>query len=317
MSSYMNKYDLFLEPKITEQGNHMVMTNVQKQGKVKYVNIDSKFKDEYFDNVNENKNADLLANQLSLSTFTMTLPEKITDVKSITVKSVEIPNSYYNISSHLGNNYMKVKKISNSVEELITLPDGQYDLQGIQNTVNNLLSVNAGFTDLTIQLSNDSVTTVTSSVDYNLIFGVNAKGEHDKFRFRSKLGYMLGFRNATYSVESTTISSESLPNLNSTKYIYLALEEFNKNKQNSFTTPLSNSLINNNILSRMTVNNGASTFGDLIVTNYSNGNLISDKRNYSGTVDLQKIKVSLLDENGNPLDLNGLDYSFCLEVEHV
>ena len=40
-----------LEPKITEQGNHMVMTNVQKQGKVKYINIDSKFKDEYFDNV--------------------------------------------------------------------------------------------------------------------------------------------------------------------------------------------------------------------------------------------------------------------------
>ena len=134
----MNKYDLFLEPKITEQGNHMVMTNVQKQGKVKYVNIDSKFKDEYFDNVNENKNADLLANQLSLSTFTMTLPEKITDVKSITVKSVEIPYSYYNISSHLGNNYMKVKKVSNGVEELITLPDGQYDLQGIQNKVNNL-----------------------------------------------------------------------------------------------------------------------------------------------------------------------------------
>ena len=52
----MNKYDLFLEPRITEQGNHMVMTNVQKQDKVKYVNVDSKFKDEYFDNVNENKN---------------------------------------------------------------------------------------------------------------------------------------------------------------------------------------------------------------------------------------------------------------------
>ena len=317
MSSYMNKYDLFLEPKITEQGNHMVMTNVQKQGKVKYVNIDSKFKDEYFDNVNENKNADLLANQLSLSTFTMTLPEKITDVKSITVKSVEIPYSYYNISSHLGNNYIKVKKVSNGVEELITLPDGQYNLLGIQNTLNNLLTVNAGFSDINIQLSSDSNTTITTSVDYIFNFGINAVGEHDKFRFRSKLGYMLGFRNAEYIIESTTVSSEALPNLNSTKYIYLALEEFNKNKQNSFTTPLSNSLINNNILSRMTVNNGASTFGDLIVTNYSNGNLISDKRNYSGTIDLQKIKVSLLDENGNPLALNGLDYSFCLEVEHV
>ena len=77
---------------------------------------------------------------------------------------------------------------------------------------------------------------------------------------------MLGFRNATYNVESTTVASESLPNINSTKYIYLAFEEFNKNKQNSFTTPLSK---------------------------------------------------SLLDENGNPLALNGLDYSFCLEIEHI
>ena len=128
---------------------------------------------------------------------------------------------------------------------------------------------------------------------------------------------MLGFRNATYNVESTTVASESLPNINSTKYIYLAFEEFNKNKQNSFTTPLSKSLINNNILARMTVNNNATTFGDLIVTNPSNGNLISDKRSYNGTVDLQRIKVSLLDENGNPLALNGLDYSFCLEIEHI
>lgn len=317
MSGYMNKYDLFLEPKITEQGNHMVMTNVQKQDKVKYVNVDSKFKDEYFDNVNENKNADLLANQLSLSTFTMSLPEKITDVKSITVKSAEIPKSYYNISTHLGNNYMKVKKVSNNVEEVIIVPDGQYDLQSLQNKLNLLLTVNAGFSDINVQLTADSNTTITSSVDYIFMFAVNPEGEHDKFRFRNKLGYMLGFRNAIYNVESTTITSESLPNVNSTKYIYLALEEFNKNKQNSFTTPLSNSLINNNILARMTVNNSATTFGDLIVTNPSNGNLISDKRSYNGTVDLQRIKVSLLDENGNPLALNGLDYSFCLEIEHI
>lgn len=313
----MNKYDLFLEPRITEQGNHMVMTNVQKQDKVKYVNVDSKFKDEYFDNVNENKNADLLANQLSLSTFTMTLPEKITDVKSITVKSAEIPKSYYNISTHLGNNYMKVKKVSNKVEELITVPDGQYDLQSLQNKLNLLLTVNAGFSDVNVQLTADSNTTITSSVDYIFNFGINAEGEHDKYRFRNKLGYMLGFRNGTYSMESTTVTSESLPNINSTKYIYLAFEEFNKNKQNSFTTPLSKSLINNNILARMTVNNNATTFGDLIITNPSNGNLISDKRSYNGTVDLQRIKVSLLDENGNPLALNGLDYSFCLEIEHV
>jgi len=44
--------------------------------------------------------------------------------------------------------------------------------------------------------------------------------------------------------------------------------------------------------------------------------LICDERIYAGKVDLQKLKVQLLNEAGIPLNLNGLDFSFCLEVLH-
>ena len=42
---------------------------------------------------------------------------------------------------------------------------------------------------------------------------------------------------------------------------------------------------------------------------------MSDTRYYNGKVDLQKLYIQILNEWGNPVDLNGLDFSFCLEVE--
>ena len=68
MSGYLDKHNLFLEPQTSQYGNHMVMTNVHKKSKTKYINIDSKFRDEFYDNVYANKNADLQANQLAQST---------------------------------------------------------------------------------------------------------------------------------------------------------------------------------------------------------------------------------------------------------
>ena len=47
MTSFDNKYNLFLDAKTNQYGRHMVMSNVQKQTMVKYVNIDTKFRDEY------------------------------------------------------------------------------------------------------------------------------------------------------------------------------------------------------------------------------------------------------------------------------
>ena len=39
MSQYFDKSDLFLDPKVKQYGSHMVMSNVHKPTKTKYVNI--------------------------------------------------------------------------------------------------------------------------------------------------------------------------------------------------------------------------------------------------------------------------------------
>ena len=58
------------------------------------------------------------------------------------------------------------------------------------------------------------------------------------------------------------------------------------------------------------------SFGNILPANNFNGLLLTDRRSYNGRVDLQKLKIQLTDEYGTPVDLNGLGFSLCLEVEY-
>ena len=69
MSKYFDNKETFLVATTTQYGNHIVMTNVMKPGKTKYINIDTRFKDNY--------ETDVLSKQ------TITLPERYTEVRNI------------------------------------------------------------------------------------------------------------------------------------------------------------------------------------------------------------------------------------------
>ena len=88
MSQYFDNKGLFMEPTVSQYGNHMVMTNVHKETKKKKINIDTRFSDEY--------------NLASTASVAITLPERIPDVTSMFVSSLELPMSFYNISAALG-----------------------------------------------------------------------------------------------------------------------------------------------------------------------------------------------------------------------
>jgi hypothetical protein len=53
-----------------------------------------------------------------------------------------------------------------------------------------------------------------------------------------------------------------------------------------------------------------------LTANVSIGYLLSDTRCYTGKKDLQKLGVELVNEYGNTVNLNGLDFSVALEIEH-
>lgn len=294
MSEY-NNMDLFLEPKTKQYGSHMVMTNVHKQSKTKLVNVDMKFRDEY--------------NYSQIANYNITLPERINDVKSIEIMNIEIPISYYNISSNLGNNYFKVMNPDGSSPVVITIPDGQYTDTILAEKLKEFQ--NQSF----IIFNFDGSRFKFSAENRKIEFDIDSTGNSDKYNFKSKLGWLLGFRNTSYIITSS-ITSEALVDLNGPRYLYLAVDEFNnKGNQNSFITPVSKSMINKKVIARIAINNAFFKYGNNAAFSHFNG-LTSDIRSYNGTVDIQKLNVQLLNENGSPMQLNGLDFSFLMKITH-
>ena len=291
--SNFNNADLFLEPKTTQFGSHMIMSNVNRPKKTKFVNIDTRFRDEY--------------NYLQTANYNITLPERITEVKTMRLTNIEIPISFYNISANLGNNCFKITR-----SNIVIIPDGNYTAITLSTAINNAISA------FGLIYSNNNYGSVfnTDSGSCVIDFDVTSSGQPDKYNFKSKLGWLLGFRNLTYTVTTANTVSESFLDLNGSRYLYLAIDEFNKGNQNSFVSPLSTSLINKNIIGRISMDNSQFGFGSILPANQYNGFLISDRRNYTGKIDLLKLNVQLLNEIGIPMAMNGLDFSFCLEIEH-
>ena len=309
MSQYFDNKDMFLEPKVTQYGNHMIMTNVVKPAKHKYYNIDTRFRDDYDE-----------YSTISPSFYTITLPQRINDVKSIMACNTEIPLSYYNISKSLGNNSFQVIK-SDNTSKTIVVPDGNYDASGLIQKMNTELD-NVGFTDISFNINNHSSFITTNNYTFHFAIkttmtssGTSQNTDFDKFNFKSKLGWLLGFRNITY-IDNTSLISESFIDLNGPRYIYLVVDEFNSGNENSFISPLYTSLLNKNILAKISIDNKHYGFGTIFTANNFNGFLLTDKRSYNGKVDLQRLKIQLVNEIGIPLDLNGLDFSFTLEIEY-
>jgi hypothetical protein len=310
MSKYLDNNEMFLEPTTNQYGSHMVMTNVMKPTKTKYINIDTRFRDEY--------------SSTALVNYTVTLPERINDVKSVQVSNVEIPNTIYNISSNNNNNIIKiVERGEPDVIHMIVLPDDNYDSAKLISTLSSKILQQVS-TDLNIEIDTATnkckFSTSSQTNEYTIEFAVDSTGSLDKHSPRSKLGWLLGFRNITYILNkmTTPIVAESFVDLNGSRYLYLAIDEFSKGNQNSFLSPLSKSFINKNILARISNNliNSIPVFGSVNSANRRVGTLVSDHRRYTGKTDLQKLNIQLLNEYGNPVDLNGMDFSFCLEVEY-
>jgi len=296
MSNYFDNKDLFVGPKTNQYGGHMVMTNVIKERKKKYINVDTRFRDEYSSG----------ASCSGVDSITITLPERINEVKKIEVKCAEIPMSIYNISSDLGNNVLQVGGL------VKTIPDGFYTAD--QLVVAFITALSGTGCSLSITKNKCTFSSVTG---ITINFAIDKFGNFDKYNLKAKLGWALGFRDVSITIPAGgSVSGTGFIDLNEPRYLYLIVDEFNQGNPHSFLAPLPKSFINKNIIARISTNFLGFPFGSVLTANLTNGLLVSDTREFSGKVNLQKLNIQLVNEYGNVVDLNGLDFSFCIEVEH-
>lgn len=274
---------------------------IAKNIMIKSLNIDTKFRENYYGT--------------SSTDMHITLPTMYKNVLSVTLRAIELPNTFYSISRGLDNNYFSISTnaVSNKV---VTIPDGNYTKEQFVNFVNNVELPRLGLeTELELLIDEVSQKTViaaksatSSFTDLTLNFGVTSDGSEDTSNpIQLKLGWMLGFRNAKYT-GSHSYASEGLSDFKGTRYVFLSVDDYNNNVNDYFASAFTSSLLGKNILGRISLKK------DAFETNtMNNGDMVNKTRNFFGPVDIQKLHIQLLDEYGRNINMNNMDYSFCLD----
>lgn len=280
---------------------------LKKRTIIKNLNVDTRFRENYY---------------ISMSTnFNLMLPLRLDNILQLQLSSIELPSSYYVVSKQYENNFFNINV--NGEKSTITIPDGNYNETTIMNIINaQLSSVGVPFSYISFMTNLSDFTTGSSQA----MVGPNGSGkiteleinfQYDKNGIEDhgtplplKLGWNLGFRNGIYSGNVNYVS-ESVVDLSGPKYLYLVIDDFNNNVNNNFYSAFNSSILNKNILARISLqpNNFNSLQKSLKIT--------TSPREYFGPVNLTSMNIQLLDEYGRIVDLNNMDYSFCLSLTTV
>lgn len=124
------------------------------------------------------------------------------------------------------------------------------------------------------------------------------------------MGWTLGFRLANYLNVEKCLQSEGLFDASGDRYIYMAVNDYQYNKNTSNIVGFDKSISNEDIIAKIPMVNGK-----LSIIIDDNNNPLTKTRKYNGPVQLSKLQVKILDKFGRLIDFNNMDYSFTLELE--
>ena len=276
------------------------------------------------------------------SDFLFTLPTKINKVVSMQITALEIPKSFYSISSSYGNNSF-VMEIWNDLHNdptygirTIVIPDGNYTAQGLIDKINdilcpcdmnkNMINKEDIFSYVLFTLNKDDDGSgngkvvvqpnpycnspyVASIEEIRMTFNKDSAGNNVTRYLTTKIGWNLGFMNCSYKGQVIYYSEKQIEP-NSIKYFYLAVDDFNKSVNETFVTAFEKNGLSPNILARVSMK--GNQYDNIINKDHV---VIAEPRKYFGPVDIQRLHIRLFDDHGRILNMNYSDYSFCLKLE--
>jgi hypothetical protein len=266
-----NSHDLIEAPKtpcIPSMPSHYfagIMNPLKRRTIEKTLNIDTRF-----------RRADTPS-----TNFRIDLPIFFNNVMTMKLSSFSYPSlTAFNISKGCNNNIFYLDG------EKVIIPDGVYEPHNLIQFLNTL-SATISFVNSANRLQITSLNNFTVSFPepLNLSFG-----------------WIVGFRETDLSGSNFYIGQESI-DLQVLKYCFLCINDYNNNVNNNIISAFNNSLLNTNILARITFQKGFPALIDKL------------PREYFGPVNINALQVSLLDCFGKFLPSE--DYSFCLTFDIV
>ena len=352
------------------------------------MNIDSRFRDDYF--------------TTSSANFQFELPDIQRKVTSLRIASLDIPMTHYAVSNErgdatflIGTNMVYTTQVNDtflqehpaflsggvsgidlvgvSVDSilstrtayvwLVTLPDGNYEMswQGKSNAADlelamqeALRSAQPGVLDLTSGMFYALTSSSTSSgldSTLDLTYTVDRASGRSKFyipdstsvfkqslygqgfrlylqvgptgslaltsNLQARLGWGLGFRMHTYT-STDTCRSEGIAMVVGPRYMFLSLDDGQKNTGSNFIAAFSQSTLDANIITR--INLAAEMDHSTVYKTCRDiglSTVLNRTREYFGPVTISKLKLKLLDEFGRVISLNHMDWSMTLVFDKL
>jgi hypothetical protein len=96
------------------------------------------------------------------------------------------------------------------------------------------------------------------------------------------------------------------------RYLFLVVDDFNNNVNTNMFSAFNSSILSKNILARISVK--GTVFS---ILSDDAKHITSAVREYFGPVNIEKIRIQLLDEYGRILEMNNMDFSMALNIKSV
>ena len=265
--------------------------------------------------------------------FNIVLPTYFKNVMSLRLSSLQLPNVMYNISAANGNNTMYIDVDDGGPNGVVIMPDGNYDINNFITVLQTQLNTQLSTTNFSVtydQYTQKITITYTDpplNPNFAMVFYVQVH-KYDKYQNLHKpdndyrknecvdisqiykgFGWFMGYRKAEYT-GATTYTTEAVYSSSPYEYIYFTLNDYNMSQSQNIFGMFSKSILGDNILAIIPVTSNSFNIC------FDNGvNLLEKKREYYGPVNIQRLKIQLLNQYGEILNLNHMDFSFSLEFE--
>ena len=277
---------------------------IKQQIVTKCITFDTRFRENYY----ATKSTDFKCN----------IPDRLTNVISMQLSAIEFPTSYFIINESLDNNFFNYQIIdSGNVAEIktITVQSGNYSHTELISQINDAIAANDDNIVFDVDITNLGSGTGKTIIRnhntkiINIYFNRDRNGNYDETPLPLKFGWILGFRNNEY-IGNKDYVSEGMYDDHGSRYIYLAINDHNNNTFDTYTSVFNSSILNKNILARISLKTPA-----FHILNETGMQLVTEPRKYLGPVNISSFNVQILDEFGRVLNINNMDYSFCLNFE--
>jgi hypothetical protein len=246
------------------------------------------------------------------------LPLEIKHVIAMRLASIEIPNSWYVFSSAQKNNAFTIEINNNGSITLfpIVIPDGNYDNDSLQyylnhtyfflsGALNDLVNIEFAIDPYSFKSEFKSLWPLPTPFWFSLKFLPSTQQN-----IMSTIGWALGYRLANYLNIVTSLVSEGLFDAGGDRYIYVSIDDYQRNRNSLNVVCFEDSTMEQNIIAKIPMTNGK-----LSLTVDDSGSPLVKNRRYNGPVNIRNLHIRILDRFGEVINLNNMDFSFTLELE--